>query len=97
MGRQGALVPRTIQLHAELKRQLKDEGLAEIEARACTASCLDVCWKGPAVFVEPDGFAYGNVQLADVPEIVQALQKGERVERLVLDESDYSEPKARQL
>jgi (2Fe-2S) ferredoxin len=85
-----------VEIHGELKRQLKDGGLAEVEARACTASCLDVCWVGPTIFVEPDGFAYGRVKSEDVPEIVQALRDGHRVERLVLDESEYLEPKARE-
>jgi (2Fe-2S) ferredoxin len=85
----------SVEVHAELKRVLKDQALAEVTARACTASCLDVCWVGPAIFVEPDGFAYGRVQLGDVQEIVSALAQDTRVERLVLSEADYFEPKAR--
>lgn len=85
-----------VDLHAELKKQLKDRGLAAHAARACTSSCLDVCWVGPTVFVEPDGFAYGRVQLEDVPEIVSALEAGTRVDRLVLSEQDYVEPRLRE-
>lgn len=84
-----------VDIHAELKKQLKDRGLAATKARACTASCLDVCWAGPVVFVEPDGLAYGRVQIDDVPEIVQSLAEGTRVERLVLTEEDYIEPRLR--
>lgn len=84
-----------VEIHAELKRLTKERGLAETVARACTASCLDTCWVGPTIFVEPDGFAYGRVRVEDVPEIVGALERGERVERLVLEEQDYIEPKLR--
>lgn len=84
-----------LDIHAELKKSLKDRGLAATRARACTSSCLDVCWAGPAVFVEPDGYAYGRVRLEDVPEIVDALEQGTRVERLVLSEEDYIEPRQR--
>jgi len=84
-----------LELHGALKNRLKEAGLAELTARTCTASCLDVCWAGPVVFVEPDGYAYGRVQLSDVPELVDALREGRRVERLVLAEADYIEPKLR--
>jgi (2Fe-2S) ferredoxin len=44
--------------------------------------------------VEPDGFFYGRVTEADLPEIVDALASETRVERLVLTAEDYTEPKA---
>ncbi len=72
-----------------LKAALRDEGLAQVEARACSSSCLDVCGAGPVVAVQPDGFFYGRVQSSDVPEIVQALKEGTRVERLVLAPVDF--------
>jgi (2Fe-2S) ferredoxin len=74
---------------AALKEALKAEGLAEVRARVCTSSCLDVCWAGPIIAVEPDGFFYGRVTLADVPELVSALRDGRRVERLVLPPDDF--------
>lgn len=76
-------------VHAALKDALKVEGLAETEARACTSSCLDICWAGPIIAVEPDGYFYGRVTLADVPELVSALREGRRVERLVLPAEDF--------
>jgi len=84
-----------VELHAALKEQLKNTGLAKIEARACTASCLDVCWAGPVIAIEPDGYFYGRVTAADVPEIVASLRSGERVERLVLLPQDFDEATAR--
>lgn len=84
-----------VELHAALKEQLKNTGLARVEARACTASCLDVCWAGPVIAVEPDGYFYGRVGAADVPEIVASLRQGTRVERLVLPPADFDEATAR--
>lgn len=81
----------SVEVHAALKDLLKEAGLARVEARACTASCLDVCWAGPVIAVEPDGYFYGRVTQADVPEIVAALREGRRVERLVLPPEDFDE------
>jgi (2Fe-2S) ferredoxin len=75
-------------VHQALKVELFQRGLAKVEARVCTASCLDQCETGVSVLVEPDHFFYGRVTVQDVPEIVDALQKGNRVERLVLDRQD---------
>jgi len=36
------------------------------------------------VLVEPDHFFYGRVTVADVPEIVDGLVKGQPVKRLVV-------------
>ena len=80
-------------LHGELKSALKQQGLAKVEARACTTSCLDACWVGPCIAVEPDHFFYGRVKSSDVPEIVAALAEGRRVERLVLTPEDFNMPR----
>jgi (2Fe-2S) ferredoxin len=84
-----------VEIHAALKNELGARGLAKVEARACTSSCLDACWVGPTIAVEPDGYFYGRVTLADVPEIVNALEEGRRVERLVLPPEDFDEKTAR--
>ncbi len=73
-----------------LKEQLAAAGLATLKARACTSGCLDQCSSGVTILVEPDHFFYGKVTVADVPEIVAALRRGERVERLVLSEDDLA-------
>lgn len=82
----------SVEMHAKLKALLKERGLAENKIRACTSSCLDTCWAGPSIAVEPDHYFYGRVQLGDVEEIVDAFERGERVERLVLEPSDFVEP-----
>jgi (2Fe-2S) ferredoxin len=81
-------------LHLELKAALAERGLAKAEVRGCTASCLDVCWAGPVIAVLPDGYFYGRVTSADVTEIVEALARGERVERLVLPAADFDQATA---
>ena len=81
----------SLDIHAALKALLAERGLANLEVRACTSSCLDVCSAGPAIAVEPDGYFYGRVTLADVPEVVDALSSGSRVERLVLHGKDFDE------
>ncbi len=80
------------EVHALLKSKLKERGLAATEVRPCTSSCLDACWVGPCIAVEPDHYYYGRVKPADVDAIVDAIAKGERVERLVLAPEDFVEP-----
>ncbi len=46
--------------------------------------CLGPCVQGPVVLIYPDGVFYQNVQIEDVPEIVEEhLLKGRIVDRLV--------------
>ena len=75
-------------MYDALKAQLFERSLAKVEARACSASCLDQCATGVSILVEPDHFFYGRVTVEDVPEIVDARASGGRVERLVLGPSD---------
>ncbi len=83
-----------VEIHERLKQRLKELGLHGAQVRACTSSCLDVCWAGPTIAVEPDHYFYGRVQLEDVEEIAQAFAEGNVVQRLVLAPDDFIEPKA---
>ncbi len=78
-------------VHTALKEELGKRGMLKLGVRPCTASCLDVCHLGPTVAVEPDHYFYGRVTVADVPEIVAALERGERVERLVIPDDQFDE------
>ena len=71
-------------MYRALKGEVAARGLAKLEARVCTSSCLDQCGTGVTVLVEPDHFFYERVTVADVPEIVDGLVKGQPVRRLVL-------------
>ena len=72
------------EVYQALKAEIAARGLAKLEARVCTSSCLDQCDTGVTVLVEPDHFFYGRATVADVPEIVDGLVTGQRVERLVI-------------
>ena len=78
------------EIRAALKEQVKARGLAKLGARICKSSCLDQCSSGVCILVEPDHFFYGRVTLDDIPEIVEALEAGRRVERLVLSAGDLA-------
>ena len=80
------------ELVTRLKQLLKQRGLADTEVRACATSCLDTCWAGPSICVAPDHFFYGRVKLEDLDEIVDAFERGQRVERLVLGPEDFVMP-----
>ena len=71
-------------MYRALKEEVAIRGLAKLEAHVCTSSCLDQCDTGVSVLVEPDHFFYGRVTVADVPEIVDGLVKGQPVKRLVI-------------
>jgi len=73
-----------------LKAALAARGLAKVKARACASSCLDQCSSGICILVEPDHFFYGRVKPEDVPEIVDGIDNGRRVERLVLTPEDLA-------
>ena len=77
-------------VHAALKAELKTRGLAKLQARVCTSSCLDQCSSGVTLLVEPDHFFYGHVTVEDVPAIIESIAAGERVERLVLTAEDLA-------
>lgn len=78
------------EVYQALKAELFQRGLAKVEARVCSSSCLDQCATGVSVLVEPDHYFYGRVTVEDVPAIVEALKTGGRVERLVLGADDLS-------
>lgn len=66
-----------------LKTALLERGVAKT-ARACSASCLDLCEIGVTIVLEPDHVVYGNVTLEDVDAIADGVAKGEIVHRLVV-------------
>ncbi len=82
-------------LYPKLKALLQARGLADVDVRACASSCLDLCWRGPVIAVEPDDYFYGGVQESDLVEIVDALCRGERLERLVIGRDEFTDPAAR--
>jgi (2Fe-2S) ferredoxin len=80
------------EVYRALKEEVAARGLAKLEARVCTSSCLDQCDTGVTVLVEPDHFFYERVTVADVPEIVDGLVKGQPVKRLVGTADQHAAP-----
>jgi (2Fe-2S) ferredoxin len=78
------------EVYRALKGEVAARGLAKLEARVCTSSCLDQCATGVTVLVEPDHFFYARVTVADVPEIVDGLVKGHPVKRLVITADQHN-------
>ncbi len=74
-----------------LKRATAERGLKS-EVRVCSSSCLDLCWAGISIAVEPDQVFYGRVQASDVDEIADALVRGETVRRLELQPAEFDDP-----
>ncbi|MEZ0541558.1 (2Fe-2S) ferredoxin domain-containing protein [Fibrella arboris] len=67
------------------KQEITQRGLQK-QVRAQRAGCLDACAFGPALVIYPEGTYYGNVQIEDIPEIVEKhVVNNEVVERLSLN------------
>jgi len=71
-------------VYRALKAAVAACGLAQLDARVGTSRCLDQFETGVTVLVEDDPFFYGHVTVANVPEIVDGLVKGQPVKRLLL-------------
>ena len=78
------------EVYRALKEEVAARGLAKLEARVCTSSCLDQCATGVTVLVEPDHFFYGHVTVADVREIVDGLINNQSVQRLMITDDHRS-------
>lgn len=77
-------------------RAVKDALVAEIarqglqnEIRVIETGCLGPCEQGPILVVYPEGTMYGQVQVSDVPRVVEEhLLKGRVVQSLLYHERD---------
>ena len=61
-------------LCAALKDAVKKLGLKG-KVRVARSGCLDLCEKGPNVFVLPDGDWYSGVAEKDLPELLRKLSE----------------------
>ena len=53
-----------------LKRYVKENGLKG-KVRVSQSGCMDLCSQGPNVMIFPDGLWYKDVQMKDVPTLIQ--------------------------
>ena len=60
--------------------------------RVMESSCQDLCWAGPTIAVMPDGVFYGRVTPDDVEDILDSLQEGRLVERLLVAPDEFDDP-----
>src|SRR5438105_15935956 len=64
------------EVYRALKAEVAASGLAKLEARVCTSSCLDQRATGVTVLGGPDHSLYGRVTVADVAEVVDGRVTG---------------------
>jgi len=81
-------------LRDQLKAGIVKRGLRK-KVRVMEASCLDLCWVGCSMAVMPDDVFYGHVTPGDVEEILDSLEKGTIVERLVVPDELFDDPEAK--
>ncbi len=56
-----------------------------------TCGSIDLCDIGPNIVVYPEGVVYANVHASDVPDLVDAIARGEVLDRLVLNDQTEAE------
>ncbi len=80
-----------------LEKEIADKGLAE-EIKVIKTGCFGLCALGPIMIVYPEGCFYSEVNVEDVPEIVEEhLLKGRIVTRLLYDETVVNEQEIKSL
>ncbi|MCC6312972.1 MAG: (2Fe-2S) ferredoxin domain-containing protein [Thermomicrobiales bacterium] len=67
----------------KLRREVMKRGLGH-RLFVNTCGSIDLCDIGPNLLIYPDDVIYSGVTPQDIPEIVDALERGEIVERLRL-------------
>lgn len=73
-----------------LEKEIEAKGLSD-EIKVIRTGCFGLCALGPIMIVYPEGCFYSQVQVEDVPEIVEEhLLKGRIVKRLLYDETVHS-------
>ena len=73
-----------LDIRNKLVEELRKNNLLH-EVRANKSGCLDGCAIGPIIVIYPQGIWYKNVNLNDVPEIIQETIINDRIiKRLLL-------------
>ena len=74
-----------------LEKNIKEKGLEE-EIKVVKTGCFGLCALGPIMIVYPEGCFYSEVNVDDIPEIVEEhLLKGRIVKRLLYKETVEAE------
>lgn len=86
-GGTGCTSSNSLAIIEALESEIAKKGLQE-EVKVVRTGCFGLCALGPIMIVYPEGSFYSQVQVADVPEIVEEhLLKGRLVKRLLYDET----------
>lgn len=59
------------------------------DVKVVATGCMEACMVGPIIAVYPDNVFYGGVIEEDVPEIMDHLQGGPPVERLMIADAEF--------
>jgi NADH-quinone oxidoreductase subunit F len=86
-GIQAAIKRRGLSVTVALEKEKTDYIMGE-------SGCQGFCQMGPLVTIYPQEILYTKVSLSDVDDIVDALAKGEAVERLLFKKASNGEPVA---
>ena len=87
----GCVAGGSDQIYKALRRRVESSGLKDVKVDF--VGCHGFCERGPIIDIEPDGFFYTEVQVEDIPEIVQShLVNGQPVERLFYRHPMTDEP-----
>jgi (2Fe-2S) ferredoxin len=85
--REGSEKPSCGTAHGEALIQkfklLSKSALPESKIRINRSGCLGLCAQGPVVMIYPMGWCMVNVQIADVTDILNALQQNRPLLRLL--------------
>jgi NADH-quinone oxidoreductase subunit F len=95
----GCVAGGSLDVYSEFLRVLKEKNIScpveleseanENDVRVKRSGCLGLCELGPLVRIEPQGFLYTRVQMADCAEIVEkTVLQGLHIERLACRDGD---------
>jgi len=73
----------SIEIIQNLNEEIQDRGL-DSEIMVTSTGCLGLCSMGPVVMIYPQQTWYGKVTPDDAEEIMDKLENGEVLERLVI-------------
>ena len=86
-GGTGCTSSNSLAIIEALEADIAKKGLQD-EVKVVRTGCFGLCALGPIMIVYPEGSFYSQVQVSDVPEIVEEhLLKGRLVKRLLYDET----------
>lgn len=89
-GGTGCTSSNSVAIIEALEKEIEAKGLSD-EIKVIRTGCFGLCALGPIMIVYPEGCFYSQVQVEDVPEIVEEhLLKGRMVKRLLYDETVHS-------